>query len=127
MACVLVVEDERMDRIILRNILEFAGHEVHFASDGKEALASCMGRSFDVIVTDIEMPDVDGLQLMVVLKGLFLDARIIVVSGKGADQLAQATGEGAFATFTKPVDPRALLEAVEGAALEGSLAGGGSG
>ncbi len=59
MASVLIVEDEETDRVILGNIAHGMGHDVHFASDGEEALKVYAGRSIDVVVTDLQMPNVD--------------------------------------------------------------------
>ena len=116
MAIVLIVEDEETDRVILDNIAHGMGHDVHFASDGGEALQVYAGRSIDVVVTDLHMPHVDGLELIVALRALFPDARIIAVSGKGPELLAAAKAKGALVALSKPVDPHELLRAIARAA-----------
>jgi CheY-like chemotaxis protein len=83
MASVLIVEDESTDLVILRDIVEASGHEVHLASGGEQALNLYRGISIDVVVTDLQMLHMDGLELMVALQALFPDVAIIVVSGKG--------------------------------------------
>ena len=83
MAIVLVVDDEEADRVILGNIAHGMGHEVHFASDGVEALEVYGGRKIDVVVTDLQMPRLDGLELIEALHESFPDAKIVAVSGKG--------------------------------------------
>ena len=68
MARVLVVEDEPTDRVILATLLERMGHEVYVASDGKEALKAYLKKSIEIIITDLNMPHVDGLQLIGVIR-----------------------------------------------------------
>ncbi len=116
MARVLVVEDDQADRIILGRILEGAGHDVHFASGGEKALKVYIGTSIDVIVTDLQMLPIGGLELIVALKRLFPDVAIIVVSGMGPKAFAEAKDQGALVAFSKPVDPDELLEAIGSAA-----------
>ncbi len=118
MASVLIVEDESTDLIILRDIVESSGHEVHLATGGEQALNLYMGRSVDVVVTDLQMPHMDGLELMEALQALFPAVAIIVVSGKGPELLAAAMAKGALVAFSKPVDPQELLEAIAQAARE---------
>ncbi len=115
-ARVLIVDDEQTDQTILGRIVEGAGHEVYFASGGAEALDVYMGRSIDVIVTDLHMPGIEGLELIVALQALFPDVAIIAVSGRGPELLAAAKDKGALVAFSKPVDPQELLEAIADAA-----------
>ena len=112
MARVLIVEDEPTDRVILANLLERMGHEVYFASDGEEALKIYLQRGIDVVVTDLKMPDGNGLELIDALRSLLPEPAIIVVSGLGPELLATARSKGAFAAFSKPIDPQELLYAV---------------
>ncbi len=116
MAHVVIVEDDQSDRIILGNIVERLGHEVSFDSGREEALKVYTGRSIDVIVTDLQMPHVDGLELIVALQALFPDVAIIAVSGMGPELLAAAKDKGALVAFSKPVNPQELLEAIAHAA-----------
>ena len=116
MAIVLIVDDEEAERLILGNIAHGMGHEVHFASDGAEALEVYKGRKIDVVVTDLQMPNVDGLELIVTLRHLFPGAEIIAVSGKGPELLASARSEGVLVALSKPVDPHELLRAIAEAA-----------
>ena len=118
MASVLIVEDESTDLIILKEIVEGSGHDVHLATGGEQALNLYMGRSVDVVVTDLQMPHMDGLELMEALQALFPAVAIIVVSGKGPELLAAAMDKGALVAFSKPVDPQELLEAIAQAAPE---------
>ena len=120
MARVLVVEDEQTNRVILASIVEGAGHEVFFASDGEQAFKTYMRMSIDVVVTDLIMPHVDGLEFIAELKTLFPDAPVIAVSGKGPKLLAEAENKGAFVALGKPVDPHELIEAIAKAAPDSS-------
>ncbi len=119
MASVLIVEDEQTDRIILGRIVEGAGHDVYLVLGGEDALKVYMGRRIDVIVTDLQMPGIDGMELIVALQALYPGVAIIVVSGKGPELLAAAKEKGALVTFSKPVDPSKLLEAIANAVPSG--------
>ena len=120
MARVLVVDDEQTDRVILGSMLEGTGHQVFFASDGGQALRIYLTRSIEVVVTDLHMPHVNGLEFIVALRAMFSEAKIIAVSGKGPGLLSDAEDKGVRLALTKPVDPHLLLEAVAQAA-PGSL------
>ena len=112
MARILIVEDEQTDQRILRTILEKSGHITYVAWDGEQAFKTYMKKDIDVVVTDLQMPKVDGLEFIEALRALFPAAAIIAVSGEGPTRLAQAKLEGALAAFKKPVDPEELLKAV---------------
>jgi len=112
MARVLIVEDEPTDRVILANIIEQAGHECHFASGGLEALETYLRGGIDIIVTDLQMPDGGGLELIEALKSLLPETAIIAVSGMKPEGLAEARSKGATAAFSKTVDPDELIEAI---------------
>ena len=120
MARILVVEDEQTDRMILAGIVEGMGHEVYFASDGEQAFKTYLRKSIDVVVTDLLMPHVDGLEFIVALKTLFPDAQVIAVSGKGPKLLAAARRKGASAALSKPVDPDRLSKAITKAVPDSS-------
>ena len=105
MARVLIVEDEPTDRIILAELLERMGHDIYFASGGEEAFKTYLKNSIEIIITDLNMPNVDGLEFIGSVRALFSSAAIIAVSGKGPELLAEAESKGAFAALSKPVDP----------------------
>ena len=112
MARVLVVEDEQTDRVILAGIIEGMGHSVYFAPDGEQAFKTYMRMSIDVVVTDLLMPRIDGIEFIVALRTLFPDAPVIAVSSKGPDLLAAAISKGANAALSKPIDPPELAGAI---------------
>jgi CheY-like chemotaxis protein len=119
-ARVLIVDDSRLERFILGKIIEHAGHECDFASGGREALEIYLRGGTDVVVTDLEMPDGGGLELIEALRSLLPEPAIIVVSGMRLEVLAEARSKGAFVAFSKPVDPHELLEAIAANAGSGS-------
>ena len=115
MARILVVDDDEMDRLVERMILEELGHELYFAKDGEDALGIYQERDIDVVVTDLKMPGVDGLSLIRQIRDLHPGAEVIVVSGLSRSKLEQAHDLGARDTLVKPVDHEALIEAVTNA------------
>ena len=118
MARVLIVDDEPADLILLRNIVEASGHEVYVAHDGEKAFKTYLGQSIEIVITDLDMPGVDGLELIEALRALYPEARIIAVSGKGQTLLDEAKRTGAFMVFSKPIDAHELVEALEKLAEE---------
>jgi CheY-like chemotaxis protein len=122
MARVLIVEDDQADRIILANIVEQAGHEVFFASGGEAALQLYAKRGIEIVVTDLQMPDGDGLELIDALKSMFPAGAIIVVSGMRPELLAEVKSRAAVVALSKPVDPHELLETLAQAAQDRPVA-----
>ena len=112
MASVLIVEDEHTGQIILGAILEGAGHQVCFATDGLRAFDLYVKNRIDIVVTDLYMPNGDGVEFIGTLRAAFPEALVIAVSGKGQVLLDAATSKGAFLTLSKPVDPQELIEAI---------------
>ena len=121
MARLLVVDDEEADRIIIGTVLDRAGHEVEFASNGEEALQTYLQSSFDIVVTDIHMPDGDGLEFIKALIAMVPETVIIAVSGKGPELLAEAESHGVLAAFSKPIDPQKLVDAIAQAVPDDGL------
>ena len=112
MALILVVEDAADFRTLLCEALEISGHKVVLSKSGKEALRQCRGRSFDVVVTDVVMPDVDGIELIRALRALPRQVPIIAISGASVDMLEIVKALGAQATLRKPFDLQELLAAI---------------
>ncbi len=112
MARLLVVDDDEGDRTVLRTILERAEHQVWVAGDGDEALTQFQGKAIDVVITDLQMTNVHGLELITILRELEPRPGIIAVSGTGETQLDMARMLGASVTLTKPIRPQLLLDAV---------------
>ena len=112
MAQILIAEDNDADRLLLGAALEEAGHDLHFAEDGEEALTIYAKNPIDVVVTDIMMARKDGVELIMALRKLNPDVAIIAVSGKGRTALGFAELAGAQKIMAKPVDRDELIRAV---------------
>ncbi len=112
MASILVVDDEEMERVLARTILEEAGHDILFAADGKAALKVCRAENVDLVVTDLAMPDFNGLRFIKELRKAGIRIPVIAISGWAADQLDLAEDYGADIRLFKPTAGPELLEAV---------------
>jgi CheY-like chemotaxis protein len=117
MGKVLVVDDIAVVSMAMRMILERAGHAVETASDGAEALKVVAIRVPDVVITDLWMPNVDGLQLIQTLRSQFPAVGVVAMSGgsrqyNGESSLDRARDAGANQLLMKPVSQRDLLDAV---------------
>jgi CheY-like chemotaxis protein len=120
MARILLVDDEEMDRTLARSVLEDAGHELYYASDGASALRAYRSRDIEIVVTDLAMPNLNGLRLIEELRELDHRALIIAVTGVSPEQLERARELGAARTMRKPYAPEQLRAAVE-ELLEGTV------
>ena len=116
MARILIVEDNTQLRQMLRMTLERAGYETAEAADGDEAIEMTRKSRYDVVITDIVMPEKDGLEMIRVLREDNPDTKIIAISGSGrvapTIYLGAAKGLGAQRTFNKPLEREELLAAV---------------
>ena len=117
MARILIVDDEELARFTIREILETAGHEVIEARNGNEGLACQKASPFDLVVTDIIMPEKEGFETIKDLKRERPDLPILAISGGGVIQsdelLEMAVSMGASAGLSKPFTGKALLAAVQ--------------
>ena len=117
MAEILIIDDEPGVLKLLRKILEGAGHSVTAAPDGEVALEHFEGQPADLIITDIFMPGMDGIEFLVNLRKTAPDARVLAMSGGGIlsrDQaLSDASLLGADHILHKPFSPDDVLEAVD--------------
>ena len=116
MAYILIVDDDKAIRLMMRNILEAAGHEIHDEADGRPGEAAVGRRLPDLLITDIIMPDQEGVGLIMNLRQKYKDLKILAISGGGrlshTDYLQMAKRLGANATLAKPFRRDALLAAV---------------
>lgn len=116
MARLLIVDDEPLFRTELRLALENAGYVVDEAADGREALDVMRKGRPDLVITDILMPHVDGVETMRNVKTLYPGTKVIAVSDGGYSRapsyLAWARKLGADAIYAKPFELAALLERV---------------
>jgi CheY-like chemotaxis protein len=115
----LVVDDNEDMRQTMKRLLERLGYEVEIASNGARALEMQRQVAADVLITDIFMPDTDGLETINQFRTNFPHVRIIAMSGGGAsireaDYLSTATVAGADAVLRKPFSKESLIEALQG-------------
>lgn len=116
MAKILIVDDEVPIRRTLRDILEFEGYEIEEAADGLECIAKVQKEKFDVIITDIKMPKMDGIEALERLQILSPETPVIMVSGHGTiDTAVEAVKKGAFDFISKPPDLNRMLITVRNA------------
>jgi len=126
-ARVLVVDDEAIARENLVHILTRAGHRAKAAADGREALAALAEDAYDLVLTDLRMPGMDGLELLRALRHRAPEVEVIVVTGHAAVETAVAAMRlGAFTYVAKPVNVDEVLaqtaKALEKSAMRRELA-----
>ena len=114
MATILIIDDEETIRVFLRSALEVAGYEVMEAVNGRQGLALYRHRPTDLVITDIVMPEMNGLDMLLELTREFLHAKVIAISGAGEEKnvLDVAKLLGARQTFQKPFNISQFLGAV---------------
>ena len=114
MALILIVDDESFVRAIVEEILTSGGHTVLQAISGAEAVKMCEERSFDLVITDLSMPLMDGFDLISALRRLQSDLAILAISGIYTGDLLKAVKLlGAKAILEKPFEPDELLATVD--------------
>ena len=118
MTRILIIDDESMVRFSLRRILEGVGYEIAEAENGREGVAMQTASNFDLILTDIIMPEKEGVETVIELKRDFPDVKIIAMSGGGRtrnlDFLKLAQQFGADRIIAKPFAEEELLDAING-------------
>ena len=116
MAKILVIDDERSIRNTLKDILEFEKHQVTLADNGKSGLEAAQNAVFDLIFSDIKMPEMDGIELLANLMEKEVEAPIVMISGHGNIETAvECIKKGAFDFIEKPIDLNRLLITVRNA------------
>jgi len=113
MAKILGVDDDEVSRLLMGRLLQDAGHEIVYATDGEVALERITSGDFEIIVTDLAMPGLNGLRLIQAIKESRVRTPIVAVSGRNAEQLVLAEDFGAAATLTKPLDRRMFVSEVQ--------------
>ena len=116
MARILIIDDDVQILKMLRKMLELEGHEVVDATDGNKGLKLYREDPTDLVITDIVMPEKEGIETIVDLRREFPEAKIIAMSGGGHVEpeayLHMAKGFGAQRTLTKPFGKEELVEAI---------------
>lgn len=117
MARIMIVDDDHEIRQSLLLILKNAGYEVIGASNGEEALEAFKKTPSDLVITDIIMPEKNGIEMIFQFKCEHPGVKIIAISGGGMllpqDYLNMARSAGVSHTFKKPFDPDKMLDAVK--------------
>jgi DNA-binding response OmpR family regulator len=111
---VLVIEDNEELRDFLRLALEMQSYEVLTAAHGQEALAYLNGHRVDAVVTDLFMPEMDGIETLAALRKQFPAVRVVAMSGRpGVDYLGVARELGVKHTLRKPFEISELIAALQ--------------
>jgi two-component system nitrogen regulation response regulator NtrX len=121
MAKILVIDDERSIRNTLREILEYEGYQIDDAPDGATALQKASEEKYDVILCDIKMPQMDGMEVLDKLLSMS-DTPVVMISGHGNIETAvDAIKRGAYDFIAKPLDLNRLLITIRNAMEKSSL------
>jgi two-component system nitrogen regulation response regulator NtrX len=110
MATILIIDDEKSIRKTLTEILSYEGYKVDEAGDGEEGLKKFKEKTYDLVLCDIKMPKLDGIEFLEKAKQINVDVPIIVISGHGNIETAvEAVKKGAFDYISKPPDLNRML------------------
>jgi len=116
MSNILIIDDEKAIRKTLSEILSYEGYKIDEAADGEEGLKKLREKEFDVILCDIKMPKVDGIEFLEKSKDINGDTPIIMISGHGTIETAvEAVKKGAYDYISKPPDLNRLLITIRNA------------
>jgi CheY-like chemotaxis protein len=118
MRSVLIIEDSRELREAMKMVLQMAGYTVYEAAQGRAGMAQQRAHPADVVVTDINMPDMDGFETIEALKAEYPGVKIIATSGgmsqmRKLDTLRAAEQMGALSCLRKPFGDQELVKAVQ--------------
>lgn len=116
MARVMVIDDDEVVRMTLTLVLEKAGHDVIAADDGRKGMALFKMNPTDVVLTDIYMPNQEGLATIMALRSAYPAVKVVAISGGGAnaglDVLPVAEALGADRALRKPISPKDLIATI---------------
>ncbi len=122
MSRILVIDDERSIRNTLKDILEYEKYEVDLAEDGPKGLDKIKSGEFDVVLCDIKMPGMDGIEVLEKLMEMGTDLPVVMISGHGnIDTAVEAIKKGAFDFIEKPLDLNRLLITIRNAMDKSNL------
>ncbi len=110
---VLVIDDEAIVRISCQRVLTPEGYDVVATSRGDEAIELLENEHFDAVLTDLKMPDMDGFEVLKIIKERWPDIQVIIITGYGTISTAvEAIKLGAFEYIEKPFTPEDILRVV---------------
>lgn len=122
MADILIIDDEKAIRKTLTEILSFEGYKIDEAADGEEGLKKFKEKSYDLVLCDIKMPKLDGIEFLQKAADASPDIPIIMISGHGNIETAvEAVKKGAYDFISKPPDLNRLLITIRNAMERNSL------
>lgn len=122
MANILIIDDEKSIRKTLTEILSYEGYKIDEAVDGEEGLKKFSEKTYDVVLCDIKMPKLDGIEFLDRSKQINPDVPVIMISGHGnVDTAVEAVKKGAFDYISKPPDLNRLLITLRNALDKQSL------
>src|SRR5690554_2671474 len=122
MAKILIIDDEKIIRATLKEILEYEHHEIFEAQDGEEGIRMIEEEDFDLVLCDVKMPKMDGLEVLDRANKMDKAPQFIMISAHGSIETAvEATKKGAFDFIPKPPDLNRLLLTVRNALEKNSL------
>ncbi len=110
MPSILIIDDERSIRKTLNEILSFEGYKIEEAADGEEGLKKFKEKNFDIVLCDIKMPKLDGIEFLEKAREINDEVPIIIISGHGNIETAvEAVKKGAYDYISKPPDLNRML------------------
>ena len=116
MAKILVIDDERSIRNTLKDILGFERHAVEVAEDGVVGLEMIKASDFDIVLCDVKMPGMDGIEVLERVMELKPETTVVMISGHGnIDSAVEAIKKGAYDFIVKPLDLNRLLITIRNA------------
>jgi len=119
---ILVIDDERPIRNTLKDILEYEKYSVDLAEDGSTGIEMLKNEEYDIILCDIKMPKMDGIEVLEEIQKIAKDTPVIMISGHGSvDTAVEAIKKGAFDFIEKPLDLNRLLITIRNAKDKQSL------
>jgi two-component system nitrogen regulation response regulator NtrX len=122
MSAILVIDDERSIRNTLKEVLEYEKHEVDLAEDGLAGLELMKSKSYDIVLCDIKMPQMDGMEVLDKIIENLYDTQVIMITGHGSvDTAVEAIKKGAFDFIEKPLDLNRLMITIRNAGDKSNL------
>lgn len=122
MATILIIDDEKPIRQTLKEILEYESHQVDVAADGSEGLEKLNENEYDLVLLDIKMPKMDGMEVLDEIFVVKPNQAVVMISGHGTvENAVEAIKKGAFDFIQKPLDLNRLLVTIKNATEKSNL------